>query len=118
MAKSFHLAPLFIDMEQFRIQIILTLMLELLHYWHRSEHKSHIIIFLKAKRKFKFLFVLNCVLIWSKFVFVLLLFICCDNSPYITVLTDNVGGVSFDKVVNSYQLDVSDSADVEITNKK
>lgn len=55
MAKSFPLAPFFIDREQFRIQIILIVMLKLLHYWLWLRRNNHIIIFLKAKLKYTFI---------------------------------------------------------------
>lgn len=60
MAKSFHLAPFFIDREQFRIQIVLIVMLKLLHYWLWLRRNNHIIIFLKAKLKYTFIFANIC----------------------------------------------------------
>lgn len=43
-AKSFHLAPLFIDGELFRIQIIFSVMLKVLHYWLSLAYNRHIMI--------------------------------------------------------------------------
>lgn len=43
-AKSFHLAPLFIDGELFRIQIIFSVMLKALHYWLSLAYNRHIMI--------------------------------------------------------------------------